>query len=837
MLEHARRPGNRPVTRTPALKRAADSSDSEVESPARRKTFGTASQRLPTNTARTQSQESASKGFDSSDTEPENVGPSSSQARGSFSRTFRRSPQTNPPARRTGFGSASKSLSFNQGAREGPSKTLASRTLIPKKRKIEPDEVTRPVQLSSPPLPDFGPYMGSSQSRKSQSDLDADSSPVRPPDTKCVSSSFSRACRTAPTKTKMKGQNNKDEGSDGLEIASPIHRNKPHNLMQVLYDTDKGSPETGLSTLAKPSTLKNKFKCTELMENDDTQNDNNTRLDREDKSGGTAARGATLKLPRSYADKGKDKATVGFSEGKDSKSKPDQDQESDLGQSLSKIRASCHRDHHNSPDLPGASQDSDPPSHDTGEGNASKAKLKTWIISDRVRAHLDTVAERSKQVQEVRKKLDELHEEKEQSKSKTGRSVTESVPALVKDLKTCPFCSNPLPKRMTRGLQNVLQPLLNQFHRTHGHVAGQQTVSVCMRHEDERTTVPEGLKHGWPITFDSRKLLCRIKPPESKIGPGPSSDGSWASGKGCKSVHWDRLVEVITNPKQSHWFNRQVKKIKVQGQRAFSAAAQMDSVDDQQAGYYGERGWETLLTMCLMEFLADPKEECEKGTSNDAASKHDHADHQCGTNFHETLCGSNTGNGAPSSINTASSAARTKAVVEANASRCLSLRHAVNAETISPLTPTIFIHSVLVPELIVSLLQEDLRHKGQPASIADAIQLRDASTRYGSALFPADERLAIDPINVKRLLEGKSELISGSLDGHFARMSASGSSSQAPKSSQSQSEDESRRSISSSASLSGLASTPEPIRGRSLKKKPKKSTFRITDYMSQARTG
>lgn len=50
-----------------------------------------------------------------------------------------------------------------------------------------------------------------------------------------------------------------------------------------------------------------------------------------------------------------------------------------------------------------------------------------------------------------------------------------------------------------------------------------------------------------------------------------------------------------------------------------------------------------------------------------------------------------------------------------------------------------------MPELIVSLLRQDLRRLGKSATVDDAIQLRDASTRYGTALFPVDARSAIDP--------------------------------------------------------------------------------------------
>lgn len=156
----------------------------------------------------------------------------------------------------------------------------------------------------------------------------------------------------------------------------------------------------------------------------------------------------------------------------------------------------------------------------------------------------------------------------------------EAVPRSVKDLRICPFCSNRLPQRMTKSFEGRMQSLLDLYHRTFGHVPGQQTVGACMRHEDERTTVPHGLDQGWPTTLDVAALRYRVKF-DRDVGE-ESFDDMDLGGTG---VHWARLQRILTRPQESPWYRDQVEKVRVWGQRAFSAVAQMDSVEDQRAGY------------------------------------------------------------------------------------------------------------------------------------------------------------------------------------------------------------------------------------------------------------
>lgn len=146
--------------------------------------------------------------------------------------------------------------------------------------------------------------------------------------------------------------------------------------------------------------------------------------------------------------------------------------------------------------------------------------------------------------------------------------------------------------------------------------------------------------------------------------------------------HWAVLRRVIERPQQSEYFRAILVRVEKQGKAALSLASQMQNMAELRPGYYGERGWEFLLKFLLSTFSGIGR-----------ASKTD-----------ETL--------------NLSSDERTAAI--------------------KPLTPTLFVTVVLMPELLTSLFIEDLERAGKPHTAADAKRLRQESTRYGAALFPTD---------------------------------------------------------------------------------------------------
>ncbi len=157
--------------------------------------------------------------------------------------------------------------------------------------------------------------------------------------------------------------------------------------------------------------------------------------------------------------------------------------------------------------------------------------------------------------------------------------------------------------------------------------------------------------------------------------------------------HWSKLLKRIEEPESSAWFVALRKKVAKDGRRALSVAAQMSDMSEQRAGYFGEQGWVELLKMLGVHFTG-------------SGSKVD-ADHNLG-------------------------------------SRAVSKR-------IEPIPSNIFLHSVLMPELICSLIAEDYERKGGvPATLAQIKTVREESSRFGAALFPADGE-GIDADELKSL--------------------------------------------------------------------------------------
>ena len=163
---------------------------------------------------------------------------------------------------------------------------------------------------------------------------------------------------------------------------------------------------------------------------------------------------------------------------------------------------------------------------------------------------------------------------------------------------------------------------------------------------------------------------------------------------------WSVLESRVRDPTTSDWYLVISERFNKIGHKAFSAENQMQDAAEQRAGYYGQQGFETLYKMLLAAFA---------GSLSDNPS-------------------------------------------EWNLSR------SKWQQRIKPLNTSSFITSVLLPELICLILQEDLRKQGKPSSIEDAKRLRDASSRYGTALFPAGNK----GVNVEELEEIRSRAGGGS---------------------------------------------------------------------------
>ena len=227
---------------------------------------------------------------------------------------------------------------------------------------------------------------------------------------------------------------------------------------------------------------------------------------------------------------------------------------------------------------------------------------------------------------------------------------------------------------MTKALNDIMQTLLDRYHRVGPlNVRGSDTVGACIRHEDERTNVLEGIRENYPRTLDLEELQQRA----------------------LQKRHWDVMKERITNPMSSSWYKDLKEKIAKHGRKAMSVETQMSNMEEQRAGYYGEQGWERLLRLLGVRFT---------GSS------------------HKTEAG-------------------------------YSLSDPENAERIAPVPAATFLHSVLMPELICSLLSEDLEKENRPHSLDAAKKRRKESYRYGLALFPAEG----NGIDANELIQAKKK--------------------------------------------------------------------------------
>ncbi|WFD36742.1 hypothetical protein MCUN1_003629 [Malassezia cuniculi] len=150
---------------------------------------------------------------------------------------------------------------------------------------------------------------------------------------------------------------------------------------------------------------------------------------------------------------------------------------------------------------------------------------------------------------------------------------------------TCQFCGEDMPDAPSESLTKMIAHW--EARKKDGHlVRATDTLAVCQRHREERYVIPEGVKRGWPLHFDILSLRKRISAP---------------------SAPYLRVLEDrIREPESSEWFNMARQRRQQLGRGASSSKNYIDTFDDHQAGYYGERGWELFRDIVHASFLDDP---------------------------------------------------------------------------------------------------------------------------------------------------------------------------------------------------------------------------------------
>lgn len=134
---------------------------------------------------------------------------------------------------------------------------------------------------------------------------------------------------------------------------------------------------------------------------------------------------------------------------------------------------------------------------------------------------------------------------------------------LSDELQTCPFCHEPMPKPPSSALLAMIRKW-TQKQSAGFALRPTDTLSVCQRHRDERTVIPEGKAEGWPLVLDFKELRRRITNPRNR--------------------YMSILEDCILYPEQSSWFVTARSERAGAGKKAAMSAHQIDKFDDYQTG-------------------------------------------------------------------------------------------------------------------------------------------------------------------------------------------------------------------------------------------------------------
>ena len=129
----------------------------------------------------------------------------------------------------------------------------------------------------------------------------------------------------------------------------------------------------------------------------------------------------------------------------------------------------------------------------------------------------------------------------------------------------------------------------------------------------------------------------------------------------------------------SEWFHREIELRKAIGRQADNVSTQMQRLDDEQAGYFGELGWEVMRSSLISNFVirVDDRRYDLKHLCTESASR------------------------------------------------------------MANLSPEKFVERILVPELVLLLIINDAKGKKMMMTMDEARQIRNESTLYGIAMFPS----------------------------------------------------------------------------------------------------
>ncbi|PWN25734.1 hypothetical protein BDZ90DRAFT_61284 [Jaminaea rosea] len=179
---------------------------------------------------------------------------------------------------------------------------------------------------------------------------------------------------------------------------------------------------------------------------------------------------------------------------------------------------------------------------------------------------------------------------KQRATRRGSQAKSAATPRRVVDLKSCPFCDQPMPNKPSRELIEMLQPYLDKWHdgRT---LKATETLAACTKHQEELEVIPNGKKEGWPTKLDLASLLERVE-----------------------EVASVRVKELMEEPMESVFWETalRLRKGRRGGQVDAEAEARRDepaatswltSMLDVQAGYYGEQGCDVIRSSLARSHL------------------------------------------------------------------------------------------------------------------------------------------------------------------------------------------------------------------------------------------
>lgn len=108
-----------------------------------------------------------------------------------------------------------------------------------------------------------------------------------------------------------------------------------------------------------------------------------------------------------------------------------------------------------------------------------------------------------------------------------------------------------------------MQYWLDQYHQKR-RIGSTATLEACQRHRNEAKTIPEGKKRGWISKLEEEKLVRRVRNERNPF----------------VSIMRQRVIE----PTSSEWYKAVVEARQRYGKQAESNSAQMQNLNEMQAG-------------------------------------------------------------------------------------------------------------------------------------------------------------------------------------------------------------------------------------------------------------